>query len=193
MPALPGATGALMRIQWREMLHTLDPYVALALMAATTLYRLSGKPLDPSAPKIISLIVALAVSTQTQVLFGIDGRGAERYRLFPLRGWQILLAKDLAFLAMLLLLVAPLDIVSGMFGGMAALAIGHHRSVLQPIKQTRWRFTSGALIPDGVIQTMALFAVGATVRDWGAPFMALCLVAWIGSLLFFGWRWDRVR
>ena len=51
----------------------------------------------------MALVVALALSTHTQVLLGIDGHGAERYSLMPLRGWRILLAKDLAFLAILAL------------------------------------------------------------------------------------------
>lgn len=192
IPAPPGAIGALMLIQWREMLRTLDPYVALALMAATTAYRISGKPLDPSALRIISLVVALAISTGTQVLFGLDGTGAQRYRQFPLPGWRILLAKDLAFLLLLALLVLPLDFVSGLFGGLAALAIGHHRSVFHPSPQKRWRFTSGALFMDGVLQTAALFAAGTTVKTAGLPFMAFCLTAWILSLFFYGWQWDRL-
>jgi hypothetical protein len=192
IPAPPGAIGALMLIQWRAMLRTLDPYVALALAAATTAYRISGKPLDPSALRIISLVVALAISTETQVLFGLDGSGAQRYRLFPLQGWRILLAKDLAFLLLLALLVIPLDFISGLFGGLAALAIGHHRSVFHPSPQKRWRFTSGALFMDGVLQTIALFAAGTTAKTAGLPFMAFCVAAWILSLFFYGWQWDRL-
>jgi hypothetical protein len=192
LPALPGAIGSLMRIQWRGMLHTLDPYVAFVLMAATTLYRIFGKPLDPAAPRIIALVVALAISTQGQVLFGIDGAGAQRYRQLPLRGWRILLAKDLAFLVLLALLVAPLDFVSGMFGGLAALVIGHHRSVLNPAPQRRWRFTSGALAMDGILQTMALFAVGNVVREEGFWLMAACIAAWAASVVWYGRAWDRV-
>jgi hypothetical protein len=94
LPAPPGLVGAIMRLQWREMLRTLDPYVALALTLCIGLYRLSGKPLDPAAVRIMSLIVVLALSTESQVLFGIDGSGAERYRQLPIHGWQILLAKD---------------------------------------------------------------------------------------------------
>ena len=117
IPAPPGAIGAIMRLQWRTMQHTLDPYLALTLMAVTVVYRFSGRPLDPSALRIMSLLVGLALSTEAQVLFGIDGRGAERYRQLPIRGWQILLAKDLAFLLMVgLVLVWPLDFVSGLFG-----------------------------------------------------------------------------
>ncbi|MEP6962065.1 MAG: hypothetical protein ABI995_08300 [Acidobacteriota bacterium] len=77
VPALPGTIGAIMRLQWRGMLRTLDPYVALLLMGATVAYRMTGRPLDAEAPHIMALVVALAVSTHSQVLLGIDGRGAE--------------------------------------------------------------------------------------------------------------------
>jgi hypothetical protein len=193
IPAPPGAIGSLMRLQWRGMLQTLDPYLAFSLMAATTLYRTLGHALETSAQHIICLVVVLAISTETQVLLSIDGKGAERPRQMPITGWRLLIAKDLAFLVLLAPLVAPLDFVSGMFGGLAALTIGHHRSVMKPIPQTRWRFTSGAIFPDGVIQTAAIFTVGSTVTSAGIPFMALCLAAWLLSIFFYGWRWDGQR
>ena len=193
MPTLlPGLFGQIVRIQLREMLHTLDPYVAGVLMAATVLYRIFGKPLDPAAPRVMALVVALALSTIGQVLFGIDGRGGvDRYRLWPLRGWQILLAKDLAYIAMLSVLVGPLDFVSGLFGGLAALAIGHYQSVSKIVPQARWRFTSGALATSGLLQTLALFFVGFQVRTEGAPLAAACLLTWMGSVVFYGRQWDR--
>ncbi len=191
IPALPGAIGAVMRLQWRTMWHTLDPYFALVLLASTVLYRFFGKALDPAAPRIMALVVALAVSTEAQVLFGIDGRGAERYRQMPIRGWAILLGKDLAFLLLLVLLVWPLDLISGFFGGMAALAVGHHNSVMKPVAQERWRFTTGALFPHGFLQTVALFAVGNEVRAEGLWLAGLCLLTWVGSVAVYGGMWDR--
>lgn len=193
IPAPPGAFGALMRLQWREMLSTLDPYLALTLMACTVLYRSFGTRMDPAAPRILSLLVVLAMSTQSQVLFGVDGAGAERYRLLPLTGWQVLLAKDVAFLSLVAILVAPLDFVSGFAGSVAVLAIGHHRSVMKPVPQLRWRFTAGALVPDGLIQVGCLFAVGLQVRSMMLPLLSLCGMGWLASLLFYGWQWDRRR
>lgn len=182
-----------MLLQWRGMLRTLDPYVAFALMACAELYRLSGKPLDPAASPILSSLIVLALSTAMQVLIGIDGYGAERYRYLPIRGWQILLAKDLALLVVLALLVLPLDWASGLCGGLAGLAIGHHRSVLKPIKQALWRFTSGALFPDGALQIVAIVAVGLQIRIVGWPLASCCVVTWLASLLFYGWRWNSLR
>jgi hypothetical protein len=191
IPAPPGVVGAIMRLQWREMLRTLDPYVALALVVGTELYRFSGKPLDPAALQIMALVTVVAMSTETQVFFGIDGHGAARYAQLPIRGWQILLAKDLAFLALLGLLVMPLDFVGGLVSGIAILAIGHRRSVLKPVRQAAWRFTSGALFPDGLIQVVVLFWVGRSAKAVGLPLIGPCILAWLASLLFYGWRWDR--
>jgi hypothetical protein len=191
IPAPPGITGAIMRLQWREMLRTLDPYIALVLVVCIELYRTSGKPLDPTAPRIMSLVIAIAMSTQTQVLFGLDGSGVARYSQFPIRGWRILLAKDLAFLALLGLLVLPLDFVSGTIAGIAALTIGHHRSVFKIVPQAQWRFTSGMLFPDGAIQIAVIFGAGNNVREQGLWLPALCIFAWLASLLFYGWQWDR--
>ena len=191
VPAPPGALGQIMRLQWRGMLRTLDAYVALALAGLTAAYRFSGAALDAEAPRIMALVTALALSTHTQVLVGIDGAGAERYRQMPLRGWQILLAKDLAFLAMLAVLVAPLDFVGAMLGGIACLAIGNHVSVHVVRPQAPWRFTTGALIPWGLMQTVALFAVGNGVRALGIPMAAGCLAAWAASVWFYGREWDR--
>jgi hypothetical protein len=191
VPAPPGPLGAIIRLQWRGMLRTLDPYVALVLAASTTVYRFSGLPVDAEAPRIMALVTVLALSTHAQVLLGIDGAGSERYLQMPLRGWQILLAKDLAFLAMLAVLVAPLDFKGGVLAGIASLVIGHHVSVLNVMPQAPWRFTSGALIPWGLMQTVALFSVGNAVRTLGLPLIAGCLLAWAWSVMYYGWKWDR--
>ncbi len=191
IPKLPGATGFLMLLHWREMLATLDPYVAAVLACLTIAYRAWAKSPNPSALQIMSLVTAVAMSTSAQVLLGLDGAGAERYRLVPIRGWQILLAKDLAYLVLLMILVAPLDFMSGLFAGMAALVIGHHRSVFQPAAQARWRFTSGALFPDGVLQMVVLFGVGLNVRTLGLKLALPCLACWLASVFLYGWLWDR--
>jgi uncharacterized protein (TIGR04206 family) len=193
LPAPPGVFGSIMRLQWRQMLRTLDVYVALALAVCVGLYRASGKILDPAAPQIISLLISLAMSTETQVLLSIDGSAAERYRQWPLRGWQVLLAKDLAYLSMLSVLVLPFDFVSGFASGVGVLAVGHHRSVLRRIPQTPWRFTSGLLFPDGVIQIIVLFGVGVEIKSMVLPVGCICVVMWLASLWFYGRKWDSGR
>ena len=185
VPAPPGITGQLMRLHWREMLTTLDPYVALVLTVATSIFRLTGGVLDPAALPVISMVVVVALSTSAQVLIGLDGAGAQRYRLLPLAGWRILLAKDAAFLTVLLILIAPLEVPASFTAGLAALAIGHQRSAMDQAPQTRWRFTSGVLSV-GAFQTFAIFAVGNGVLKFGPVFIVTTFAVWVVSLIWFG-------
>ena len=186
VPAPPGVMGQLMRLHWREMLTTLDPYVGLVLTVATTIFRMTGGVLQREALPIISMVVVVALSTSAQVLIGLDGAGAQRYRLMPLAGWRILLAKDAAFLIVLLILIAPLEVPASLTAGLAALAIGHQRSAMQPVPETRWRFTSGVMWPVGAFQTFAIFAIGNGVLKFGAIFMVATVAAWVVSLMWFG-------
>jgi len=185
VPAPPGVAGQLMRLHWREMLTTLDPYIGLLLSSGVAAYRLSGGRLDPAALPILSMIIVVAISTSAQVMIGLDGEGAQRYHLTPLRGWQILIAKDAAFLIVLLILIAPLEIPAGFAAGMAALAIGHSQAAEQPAQQ-RWRFTSGVMWPVGAFQMFAIFAVGNGVLKYGPMFFIGTAVAWLLSLWCFG-------
>jgi hypothetical protein len=186
VPAPPGVTGQLMRLHWREMLSTLDPYVGLLMTVATSIYRISGGVLEPEALPIISMVVVVALSTSAQVLIGLDGAGAQRYRLMPLPGWRILLAKDAAFLIVLLILIAPLEVPASLTAGLAALAIGHYQSAMQPSPQVRWRFTSGVMWPAGALQIFAIFAVGNGVLKYGPLFIVATVAGWVVSLMWFG-------
>ena len=186
VPAPPGVTGQLMRLHWREMLTTLDPYVGFLLSVATTVFRLGGGVLPPESLPIISMIVVVTLSTSAQVLIGLDGMGAQRYRMIPLAGWRILLAKDAAFLVLLLILIVPLEVPASFTAGLAALAIGHYQSVTQPVAEKRWRFTSGVMWPAGALQMFAIFAIGNAVLKYGPLVIAATIVGWIVSLMWFG-------
>jgi hypothetical protein len=185
VPSPPGVMGQLMRLHWRETFMTLDPYIGLLLTVATTTYRLAGGVLDPAALPVISMVVVVSVSTSAQVLIGLDGHGAQRYHLMPVRGWQVLLAKDAAFLSVLLVLIAPLEIPASFTAGLAALAIGHSRLNEQPAQQ-RWRFTSGVMWPYGAFQMFAIFAIGNGVLKYGLGFLAVTAAGWLLSLWWFG-------
>ncbi len=186
VPAPPGVTGQLMRLHWREMLTTLDPYVGLLLTVSTVIYRMTGGVLEREALPIISMVVVVALSTSAQVLIGLDGAGAQRYRLIPIPGWRILLAKDAAFMVVLLILIAPLEIPASFTAGLAALAIGHQQSTRQPVQQTRWRFTSGVMWPVGAFQMFAIFAIGNGVLKFGPVFVIGTVTGWLISLLWYG-------
>jgi hypothetical protein len=85
--------GELVRKNMRELLSTLDFYVALLLSLTGLAYRVARLGLPPEAYRDLGLLVLLALCTYTQCLFGLDGGGLARYRLLPLRGGQILLPR----------------------------------------------------------------------------------------------------
>jgi hypothetical protein len=193
VPPFPGKLGGLVRKNVREMLSVLDVYIALLLSTGGAVYRLFAHHPDADAFPILALVVALSMSTYGQCLFGLDLRSSAmmRYRILPLAVWEILLAKDLAFLGVLLLLVSPLAVVPGITFGLAALAIGHYPSLRLPGAQQRWRFTGSRVLP-GVVQAIIALALGFGAIQRGAIFFAVALALYGLSLWLAGGYWDRI-
>ncbi len=192
VPQFPGPFGGLIRNNVRHLLSLLDFYIAFLLSLGGCAYRVLNAHPDPAAFRILAILVALALSTYTQSLFGLEfGSGITRYHLLPLRGWQILLAKDVAFLGVLLLLVLPLDPLCGLCFGFVSLAVGHHSSVLMRLPQQRWRFTGGRLLPIGLVQILASMAAGMEEQQHGTVVFALSAAICFFSLACYGTLWDR--
>lgn len=192
VPALPGALGALMQKDLRQMLSMLDPWLALLLSITGVCARIWVPTLDPEARTILALIVAVALSTYAQSLFGLDGRaGRERLRLLPLKGWQILAAKDAAYLAVVLVLTAPLAPLAGLAAGMIALGVGHWASIEKPLPQARWRFTGAEILPMGLYQMVPMFTIGVATARSSVWYLAPAVAFFMGSIWWCGRIWDR--
>ena len=188
----PGRWGGMVRKDLRQMLRVLDFYLALLLSLAGISYRIFSPNVDKEAFPILAVMVVLALSTYAQCLFGLDWPdGWNRYRLLPLRGRHLLLAKDAGFLLLVLILVAGLDPAAGLAAALAALAIGHHASVYTPVPQKRWRFTGGTLFPAGLLQVMAMFGAGVGVHRVPAIVLGGLLTLYVASVWFYGRVWDR--
>jgi hypothetical protein len=187
---LPGRTSEVVRNNARQLLSVLDVYLALLLSLAGSLYRFLTPHPDAGAFPILAL-VALALSTYSQGLFSLDGGpGATRYRLLPLRGWQFLLAKDAALLAILLVLVLPLSPLPGLTFGLTALAMGHFPSVLLRLHQRRWRFTGGRAWL-GAVQVLTGFTLGFAESQAGVVYFLAAAAACVGSSIWCGRLWDN--
>lgn len=191
IPAGNGWLGGLLAKDLRQLLITLDPYPVVLLAAGAALYRIVSAAPDPGAYSVLSVIVAVGLSTYAQSLFGLDGAsGLARYRLLPLRGWQILFSKGIALLGLLFVLVLPLQPGAGLAAGLVALAVGQHSSVLHPVPQRKWRFTSGRIWPIGFLQLVGMVSIGSAVRANRLWFL-LAVAIYAVSLLFYGKTWDR--
>jgi hypothetical protein len=190
IPALPVPLGQLIRKSLREMLLTLDFYMALILSVGGLAVRLLRRDVSQDMLLALTLLLVLSLSSYAQSLFGLESEsGLTRYKLLPLEGWQILAAKDVAFLLVTFVLTLPLAPTAGVGGGLVALAFGHYSSVTENRQQTRWRFSSGASLGHGLIQTFAFAAGAAAVYRVNVLILfalaAICAVSawWYGRKL----------
>jgi hypothetical protein len=178
-----------MRKNLREMLSTLDFYCALLLSLSMSAYRIAGLALPAEAFMAMTVLVVVALSSYAQCLFGLDGAGGlSRYRLLPVRGWQILAAKDAAFLLIVVVLVAPLAPLAGIGAALVALAMGRRSSVEDPRPQMRWRFSAGTQPIYGVVEVMVMASAASAIFFTSALVLAPCVLAWLGSLWWYGRR-----
>jgi hypothetical protein len=191
LPPFPGPWNQLVRKNVREMLSTLDFYCGLLLCLAVLGFRVGGVPLPREAFLAITVLVQIALSSYAQCLFGLDGySGLSRYRLLPLRGWQILLAKDIAFLLVALLLALFLAPLPGLGAALIALAMGHAPSVERPRQQARWRFSSGGSIVYGLVQAGAMGMAACTIALTSSLVLLGCIAVCAGSAWYYGRRLD---
>ena len=191
VPGFPGLLNQLVRKNFRAMLSTLDVYCALLLSVSMLGFRIARMPLPHEALMLITVLVVVALSSYAQCLFGLDGRGGlARYRLLPLAGWQILAAKDIAYLIVSVILTLPLAPLTGLGGALIALATGHYYAVTEPRTQVRWRFSNGGpFLMLGLFQVVAIGAAVSAVSIYSVwlliPCVAICIatVWWCGRIL----------
>ncbi len=183
LPRGPGRLGQLIRANLRQMFTVLDTWVAILISAGAAVWRIAARNPDPDAFPILAILVALALSTYAQCLFSLDSAaGLTRYRLLPLRGWEILLAKDAAYLGMLLILLLPLDVAAGSTFGLVSLAAGRYPAVSGRIPVERWRFTSGRM-RFGILQCVLGIALAAAEARMGPLYLLAAALLYAASYL----------
>ena len=192
VPPFPGRWNQLIRKNLREILSTLDFYCALLLSLSALAWRLFGVALPDEAFFALTILIVLALSSYSQCLFGLDGPGGmARYRLLPLHGWEILLAKDIALLAAVIPLTLPLSPLTGIAAALIALSAGHQPSVENFRPQHRWRFSTGAGVVTGLLHAAAMAMAGSAVYFKGAWILIPCVGAWLGSVWYCGRVFER--
>lgn len=191
VPAFPTSIGRLFSLNLRQMLCLLDFYLALVVAIFASCYRFLSQRPDPAAFPFLAILVGLASSTYSQSLFGMETLGSLMlYRALPLRGWQILLAKDAAYVVIVCILAAPLDLLAGITFALVALAIGRWPALTQWTAQRRWRFASGD-IRFGFVQIFLAPAVAFSASQGDAWVIGVAIIGYIASLLIGGWYWDK--
>jgi hypothetical protein len=163
MPQFWTPLNQLLRKNLRELLSILDVYCGLVLALPAAWFRAAGiLPTEATLP--LTMVIILTISTYPQSLFALDGPGGmTRYKLLPIAGWQMLIAKDLPFLSIAVLLTAALSPLPALSAAFVALAVGHHASVRSPRPQMRWRFQTAPSFGISMGQMIGmLFAAGAT-------------------------------
>jgi hypothetical protein len=192
VPGVPGPLNQLVRKNLREILSTLDFYCAAILSLSVLAWRMFGPALPHEAFMAMTVLTVGAVSSYAQCVFGLDGDGGlSRYRLLPVRGWQLLLAKDAAFLIALFPLALPLAPLAALGGALVVLAVGRAPSVEHPREQTRWRFSSGGGLGNGVVQMIALAMTVSSIFSMSGLFLLPAGAAWATSLWWYGKRLEQ--
>jgi len=188
VPRFPGMLGQLIRKDLRELLSTLDFWTALALSASCSLFRVLVHELPGDALLVFSLLVVIALSTWAQSCFGLDRpEGLIRYRLMPLRGWQIFAVKATAFLVVVTILALPLSLPAAWASASMALAVGNAGSISVK-SQRRWRFSSGVNIWLSVVQIVLLVATGTASVRISHVVLIYCFLLLAASCFWFGRR-----
>ena len=191
IPRFPSPLNQMIRKNLREMLSTLDFATAVLIAVAAIGWRAAGLlPKEAFFP--LTFVAMLALSTCALSLFGLDGAaGLRRYSLLPVRGWQVLLAKDIAYIAIALLVALPLSIPGALAATLIALAVGHRASIQHITPQYRWRFQTGPSFGDAITQIVTMTMAGAAVAYSSVLFLVPCVAIWAISVWWFGRDFDR--
>lgn len=193
VPAPRGRFEQILRKDGRQLVSTLDFYGALLVALPAVVARIAGQlPIDAHIP--LTVLVVLMISTYTQSVFGLDGFGGlVRYRLLPLRGWQILITKYMPFLIVTAALTAPLSPGAGMCCALLVAAAGQYPSVVHPRRESKWLFHTSASFFTSIVQLAALAAGAAGYVQFGFVFTVPCLAVYLASIWWCGRLFEITR
>ena len=194
VPRMPGALGELIRNNLRQLLATLDFWLAALLAAIFLLYRVFTADIPSEARAIFSLLIVLALSTIAQTFFALDGpHGMVRYSLLPITGSQALTAKAAAWLALALLLTIPASILVGFSAALGTLPLAFWTSVRHTARQRRWRFSASPAVWNSIGVVLTILASGVVAYRLSAWWTMLPAIASLLSLWLSGRAFEQMR
>lgn len=155
---IPGPAGGLAAKDFRYFRRLLDPYLGVLAAALGCLYLVTAEVASAGFFQVFLLTVFVLNAAPAFNAFGLDNRaGIDRLKLMPVTGTTILLSKNLAFMMIIGLQIAPLillggwrlgplpGVVSVMEAAATAamyMAWGNWMSVNYPVKMQFFQFSS---------------------------------------------------
>jgi len=192
---LPGRFGPLIQKEHRSVITILDLWMGvLPVLAATAL---SFSALGSATLRLSALVITCALNVNvTSNCLGLDRpAGLTRYLIFPLRGRDLLLAKNMGLAGAVAVQVAPLLVVGIWKGGVAELgaalivagvsllghlAWGNIVSVFEPRRAEPYGFVQGTDLVTTVVSMVLGGAPGVAVIMLllsASPLAALAIAA----------------
>ncbi len=187
-PWLPVELGPLVLKEIRYLTRTLDHLLGVGMGVAGLVWIMIRPDhlifvLPLGAANIILNEAAIPLN-----IFGLDGPGADRYRLLPLNGRQVLLTKNLAFFAVATIQLLPL-VLAGLIKGAFALTLttvfasaavclvmavgGNHVSIHSPSPRAFFNFDSKEQAGGGLALFLAMVI-------WVVPAGVFFGLLWVG-------------
>lgn len=217
----PGKLGGLVAKDFKYFRRLLDVYLQALAVGAGCVYLTTAEL--PTLGIFLAFIVIffLLGAAVPFNAFGLDQRdGLDRYALFPLPGKAIILSKNLAYLVVVAIQLAPLlllglwqlgiratgiGLVMAAAQAFAYLSFGNWLSVSHPVKMQFFRFaSSGAALADAMagivfgslpgILLIYLLHRQESSAVWQIPIVVLVFAAlYCTSVERFGKRFERHR
>ena len=211
----PGKTGPLIQKECRYFRKLLDYYIGTLASAIGCLYLLINEVPGNEVFWVFIILVFFANVSMAFNSFGFDyGPGWDRYTLFPLSGREVLKCKNVAFITLIGIQLAPmfvlalwrLGLVPVLFGmvevallGLAYLTCGNIFSVYDRFRMEFYRFSSGGSPIDGLVGVvLSTLPAGIAIKFFGGPFwwialvmLILCFALYSISLVWSGRRIER--
>lgn len=216
---LAGPVGGLAAKDFRYFRRLLDPYLGVLAAALGTLYLVAAQEPSIELFQLCVLIVFLPNTPLAFNSFGLETRaGLDRIRLMPLNGSTVLLSKNLAFVMIMAVQLAPmvllaswrLGLLSGLLGIVEAAALsatflvwGNWMSLNHPIKMQFFQFSnSSGLIVEalaglmlgslpGMISIYLLHTEGLSAAWKLILVLLVSLSIYLAALVYFSSRFEQ--
>ncbi|CAN5567261.1 hypothetical protein BH20ACI3_BH20ACI3_43090 [soil metagenome] len=135
----PGKTGGLLAKDFRYFRRLLDPYFGLLAAALCSFYLMTADNPSSDAFWVFIIIVFVPSTSVAFNCFGLDNRsGLDRYTLLPLNGREIMLSKNLAFIALICVQLLLMILPAGWRLGLGVAALGFVQAALLALAYMTW-------------------------------------------------------